>query len=528
MTGSNENRSRNNNGPLSRIGRAAGISCRSAAGLWLRGAAGSSARKPAERRLEAAVRLGVLAAAAAFVIPAALSLAAFSTEAAAAEEEFAFITTTDYSTGSSSEIRCDGAHTTRRDVASVHSDAVSRYYEGLIYVVNRAGGDNIQVLDPESDFTTLRQFSVGNGSNPQDIAFLSPSKAYVSRYDTNDLWIVNPATGDHTGTIDLSALADSDGLCEMDKMILLDGLLFISIQRVDRDNYWLPAGESYLAVVDCAADTLLDTDPETAGTQPVTLTAANPYSRIQLDPYTGNLYLSCVGSWGVADGGVEYVNPATFQSEGYMITESAAGGDICDVELFDEETGYAVISNASFNTDLISFDPSTGEKKEVIYSPGGYVINDIEISPGGELFLADQTATDPGVRIYSAWDGSAITTDPIDTGLPPYDICFSAAAQTDACPTPPAAALLPNYPNPFNPHTTIPFSMKEAGRASVTIYDASGRMVASIADGYFDAGLNRVTWNGTGRRGKPAPSGVYLVRLLAKGFSASRKMVLVR
>ncbi|MCD6379293.1 hypothetical protein J7M07_02450, partial [bacterium] len=255
--------------------------------------------------------------------------------------EFAFITTTDYSTGSSSVIRLDGSYTTETDVASIHSDAVSRYYNGLVYVVNKFGGDNIQVLDPASAFSTLRQFSVGDGSNPQDIVFVSDSKAYVTRYDSNDLWIVNPSTGAHTGTVDLSQLADSDGLCEMDKMIIIGNHLFITIQRIDRNNYWLPSGISYIAVVDCAADTLLDTNPGQTGIQPIELSHTNPFSNIQYNPYTDRLYVSCVGSWGVNDGGVEIINHETLQSEGLMFTEVNAGGDINDVEIFSSSLGYA-------------------------------------------------------------------------------------------------------------------------------------------------------------------------------------------
>ena len=52
------------------------------------------------------------------------------------------------------------------------------------------GGDNIQILDPENDFSTVRQFSVGAGSDPHDILVLSPTKAYVTRYNTNVIWIV--------------------------------------------------------------------------------------------------------------------------------------------------------------------------------------------------------------------------------------------------------------------------------------------------------------------------------------------------
>ena len=184
----------------------------------------------------------------------------------AAAAEYAFVTTTDYSSGSASVIWLDPGHTTETGVAPIHSDAVARWHGGLVYVINRAGADNIQILDPEDDFSTLSQHSTGNGTNPKDIAFVSPDKIFVSRYDSNELLIMNPATGVHLGTIDLSQFADGDGLCEMDHMIMKDGILFVSIQRIDRNNYWMPVGDSYIAVIDAAADSLIDVDPGTPAT----------------------------------------------------------------------------------------------------------------------------------------------------------------------------------------------------------------------------------------------------------------------
>ncbi|MDZ7860583.1 MAG: T9SS type A sorting domain-containing protein [Candidatus Krumholzibacteriota bacterium] len=441
--------------------------------------------------------------------------------------EFAFITTTDYSTGSSSVIRLDGNYTTEIDVASIHSDAVSRWFGGLVYVVNKGGADNIQVLDPASGFETLRQFSVGNESNPQDIAFMSETKAYVTRYDSNTLWIVDPSTGAHTGSVDLSALADSDGLCEMDKMIIKGSLLFVSIQRLDRNNYWLPAGGSLIAVVDCQADTLLDTDPGQPGKQAIELGSENPFSNIQYNPYTDRLYVACPGSWGTNDGAVEVINPETLQAESPMLTESNAEGDINDVEIFSADLGYAIITDSSFNTVFISFDPSTGEKLSAIYSPGDYVINDIEISPGGEIFLADQTSTDPGIRIYSAYDGSSVSGGTISTGLPPFDICFSGGVQTDTEAVP-IAVLEQNYPNPFNPITTIPFSIKKGCKVNISVFDAAGRKTATIADREFTAGSHRVVWDGKDGRSRNLASGFYFVRLESRGFTAAKKMILLR
>ena len=249
-------------------------------------------------------------------------------------QEFAFVTTTDYSTGSSSVIYLDGSYTTLVDVAELHSDAVSRYYDGLIYVVNRMGGDNIQILDPAVGFSTIRQFSVGSGSDPHDIAFAGRTKAYVSKCNETELLIINPVSGAQTGTVDLSSFADGDGIPEMDCMILVGDRLFVSIQRLDRNNYWLPVAPSYIAVIDTNADTLLDCDPGTTGIQAIELVGTDPYSDIHFDPYTGLLYIACVGWWGMIDCGVETIDPVNFNPTVYRLTEAIGGGYINFVAVF--------------------------------------------------------------------------------------------------------------------------------------------------------------------------------------------------
>jgi hypothetical protein len=441
--------------------------------------------------------------------------------------EFAFITTTDYSTGSSSVIYLDGSYTTERNVESICSDAVARFYDGLVYVVNRMGCDNIQVLDPSDGFSTKRQFSVGTGDDSHDIAFVSGTKAYVSRGNETELLIVDPSSGSHLGTVDLSRFSDADGFPEMDCMILVGDLLFVSIQRLDRNNYWLPVSPSYLAVIDTRADTLYDCDPVAPGVQAIELSGTDPFGELHFDPYTGLLYFTSVGWWGMQDCGVELVDPSSLESIGFLLTESAAGGDINDVILFSPTIGYAVVTDASFNNLLVRFDPSTGALTDTLYAPGGYVLADIELSPGGELFLCDRTATDPGIRIYDAATGLAIVGGTIDVGLPPFDIVFSVPVQTGAD-IPAAATLHGNHPNPFNPSTTIPFSLSRGGMVELSIYDATGRRVKGLVKGALPAGGHETVWDGTDDRGRSVASGVYFARLGHAGGYATLKLVLVR
>ena len=90
----------------------------------------------------------------------------------------------------------------------------------------------------------------------------------------------------------------------------------------------------------------------------------------------------------------------------------------------------------------------------------------------------------------------------------------------DACPT---ILLPPDSPNPFNPSTTIRFDLPAAGQVSLAVYDVSGRLVATLADGLRQAGAHEVTFDGSG-----LASGVYLYRISAGQRTATGKMVLLK
>jgi len=461
-----------------------------------------------------------------------LVLAVVTAVGSAGAADFAFVTTSDYITGNSSVVWHDGSYTHDNNVRSLHSDAVARYYDGLIYVVNRMGADNIQILDPENGFSTIRQFSVGAGSDPHDIVVLSSTKAYVTRYNTNTIWIVDPSQGIQTGSIDLSSLADADGKAEIDMMCRVGSRVFVTVQRLDRGTPgWPPVGQSYVTVIDAQTNALIDADPATPGVQSILLTGTNPYSDIQLNPWTGKLYVACAGYWGLKDGGVEAIDPVSLESNGFLFLETAAGGDITDVEIDRGTNGYAIMNDASFHTVLISFNAASGAKTGTLYAPGDYVLLDIEVSPWSELFVSDRTATLPGIRIFDVFSNEEITAAPINVGLPPSDITFSFSVQTGIG-EPPAAgtlvSLLDAYPNPFNPATTIPFTLSRSARVAMRIYDVLGRRVRGLIDEERPAGPQAVMWDGRDDRGRPAASGVYFVRLESGGQVRNGKMALIK
>ncbi len=85
-----------------------------------------------------------------------------------------------------------------------------------------------------------------------------------------------------------------------------------------------------------------------------------------------------------------------------------------------------------------------------------------------------------------------------------------------------------NAPNPFNPHTLIPFHIEKSGNVRLTIFDASGRRVTDLVNGPRTAGDFREAWNGLDASGREVSSGVYYYRLESENASETRKMTLLR
>ena len=99
--------------------------------------------------------------------------------------------------------------------------------------------------------------------------------------------------------------------------------------------------------------------------------------------------------------------------------------------------------------------------------------------------------------------------------------------------TPKKTALLPNYPNPFNPETWIPYQLAKESEVAIIIYDAKGKVIRTLMLGTMPAGLyqNRshaAYWNGTNAFGEPVASGIYFYTLFAGDFTATRKLLILK
>jgi enterochelin esterase-like enzyme len=108
------------------------------------------------------------------------------------------------------------------------------------------------------------------------------------------------------------------------------------------------------------------------------------------------------------------------------------------------------------------------------------------------------------------------------------DAVFAGGITNTASELPAHRIVLSNYPNPFNPQTTVSFWLPHSAWTSVSVYDLTGRQVITLASQQFDAGRQTLTWTGRDSGGCAVPSGTYIVRLETEERVESRKVMLVR
>ena len=148
----------------------------------------------------------------------------------------------------------------------------------------------------------------------------------------------------------------------------------------------------------------------------------------------------------------------------------------------------------------------------------------------GTWNLADSTLSAPSAQLMSLKDYPHFQLLPpeVQAYLLQH---FGELMSTGAWLIPEETSLLPNYPNPFNPETWIPYQLAEAADVTLTIYDIKGRVVRDLDLGHQRAGMyharsRAVYWDGRNTHGEPVASGVYFYTLKAGEFAATRKMLI--
>jgi hypothetical protein len=163
------------------------------------------------------------------------------------------------------------------------------------------------------------------------------------------------------------------------------------------------------------------------------------------------------------------------------------------------------ISNPTSPVLLDTYDTDPTHSGEG-WSSGCYGV--YPFGPGGIVYATDQQN---GLFLFSVEDFAGVPT-------PIGDRPASAHG----------TRIVGNYPNPFNPSTTIEYEIRRAGDFSLAIYDAKGSLVRVLEEGRARAGRHETRWDGSDARGTRVASGVYFARLVAGGATDTGRMVLLK
>ncbi len=233
-----------------------------------------------------------------------------------------------------------------------------------------------------------------------------------------------------------------------------------------------------------------------------------------------------------SDGGVErdgfYVDD--IRIHGYEELSTGGGISCGDIFFFNAKcnsNGAAqamVKMTGDWTGESVTFDLDGVDYVSTVMSNGTNSIAKMTVPHAG---MGPHTVTleDPA-GCYDPVDITCMVDAPPD---PEWDALWAEyealEAQSALKALPTETRIIGNYPNPFNPSTTISYSIGEASWVSLKIFNTLGQEVASLVNGFEQAGARTALWNGTNKSGSAAASGVYIVRL-AVGQHVSTQRIL--
>jgi len=247
---------------------------------------------------------------------------------------------------------------------------------------------------------------------------------------------------------------------------------------------------------------------------------------------------SIQGTWQDASGAGLYLNDASAEIRSntfaFNISDSLASGIY-----FDSPDTVVVERNIfahGYGYDAFHWD---GEGLEPQFICNDAYGNENSLYGGA---LGEQTGLGGNISENPNFCGVYYPPEPYSYGLhadspclPDYNDCgvlmgaFGADCTVTEVPDPPKTpSLSPNFPNPFNPKTTIAFTLPFRCHVTLTVFDVAGRKVRILREASMDAGKHEAVWDGRDEKGRPAGSGLYFYKLSVDGVERTRKMLMVK
>ena len=201
--------------------------------------------------------------------------------------------------------------------------------------------------------------------------------------------------------------------------------------------------------------------------------------------------------------------------------------------------------------DLVLVTAALGQVGEDILDPGTDVNSDGTVDNADLILVTDNSDTGNGapganISIANLIDPAILETLDRDVleaqlrilrtesdGSAKYRDAIAMIEAFLAAARPHETVLLPNYPNPFNPETWIPYHLANPSDVVITIYDARGSVIRRLelghqSEGYYTSQSRAVYWDGRNNVGEPVASGIYFYQLQADNTSLLRKMVILK
>lgn len=147
---------------------------------------------------------------------------------------------------------------------------------------------------------------------------------------------------------------------------------------------------------------------------------------------------------------------------------------------------------------------------------------------GGYCSIANRIRKATGIDILWRESQDVDVGDQATTAIVCANIPYSVVTSVDEEVLPLGFDLLANYPNPFNPSTTIVYDVALRGSVTLTVYDVLGREVRTLVNDLREAGRHEVRWDGRTDAGVQAPSGMYIVQVRSASSARSISMMLLK